>query len=403
MVHFLNNLKLPTKLVMLALFIGFSLAYAITSIPINGVKASATLPDLGQRNFRPENMVMKKNVHPFYQVWGAKYKDKPITLEFIVEAQRLDVITLFNGYMRDSSFYTNFSLAKNIRIYQNSTDNLVREVTLSKPRWGGFKNPHPDIIVFEKPLQNVFKIIIEIDDIYPGKAWNDVCIALVKFWGFPRLPRKLKSAQMKDPRDGQSYKTVKIGDLVWMTQDLRYKTPDSRPFTDSNAPNLRLPADAGLEYPESDIEGICPEGWRLPTESEFVNLKTAFPETSTLDDFFAATFRRPIYSIHEEDTPGREQGYATDVEEFFYPTDVFGLNFSTLTRHYYDSECSEESSEKFAFSSYWTSDSKEIPLWPDEDGNVEVKQLRFYRFGGTDYCEAMLCREDFHFVRCVME
>jgi uncharacterized protein (TIGR02145 family) len=164
-----------------------------------------------------------------------------------------------------------------------------------------------------------------------------------------------------------------------------------------------LPADAGLEYPESDIEGICPEGWRLPTESEFVNLKTAFPETSTLDDFFAATFRRPIYSIHEEDTPGREQGYATDVEEFFYPTDVFGLNFSTLTRHYYDSECSEESSEKFAFSSYWTSDSKEIPLWPDEDGNVEVKQLRFYRFGGTDYCEAMLCREDFHFVRCVME
>ena len=145
---------------MLALVIGFSLSYAITSIPINGVKASATLPDLGQRNFRPENMVMKKNVHPFYQVWGAKYKDKPITLEFIVEAQRLDVITLFNGYMRDSSFYTNFSLAKNIRIYQNSTDNLVREVTLSKPRWGGFKNPHPDIIVFEKPLQNVFKIII---------------------------------------------------------------------------------------------------------------------------------------------------------------------------------------------------------------------------------------------------
>ena len=164
-------------------------SHAITSIPIDGVKASATLPDLGQRNFRPENMVMKKNVHPFYQVWGAKYKDKPITLEFIVEAQRLDVITLFNGYMRDSSFYTNFSLAKNIRIYQNSTDNLVRSLTLSKPRWGGFKHPHPDIIVFEKPLQNVFKIIIEIDDIYPGKAWNDVCIALVKFWGFPRLPR----------------------------------------------------------------------------------------------------------------------------------------------------------------------------------------------------------------------
>ena len=397
-------MSLLTKVMMVAFLFWGSMSYAIQSIPINGVKASATLPDLGQRNFRPENMVMKKNVHPFYQVWGAKYKEKPITLEFIVEAQRLDVITLFNGYMRDSSFYTNFSLAKNIKIYQNTTDNLVRSVTLSKPRWGGFKNPHPDIIVFNKPLQNVFKIIIEIEDIYPGKAWNDVCIALVKFWGFPRLPRRLKPGQMKDPRDGQVYKTVKVGDLVWMTQDLRYKTPDSRPFTDADAPRKTLPEDAGLEYSESDIDnGICPEGWRLPTESEFANIKSAFPESATFDDFFSSANHRPLYSIREDENAARDQVYTTDVEEFFYPTDIFGLNFSTLTRHYYDSECSEESSEKFAMASYWTSDSKEIPLWPDEEGNVEVKQLRFYRFGGTDYCEAMLCHENFHFVRCVME
>ena len=32
---------------------------------------------------------------------------------------------------------------------------------------------------------------------------------------------------------------------------------------------------------------------------------------------------------------------------------------------------------------------------------MEVKHLRHYRFGGTDYCEAMLCHEDYHFVRCL--
>ena len=116
------------------IFVAVSLSHAITSIPINGIKASATLPDLGQKSYRPENMIMKKNVHPFYQVWAAKYKDKPITLEFLVEAQELDVITLYNGYMRDSSSYTNYSQAKTIRIYQNTTDNLVKTVTLLKPQ-----------------------------------------------------------------------------------------------------------------------------------------------------------------------------------------------------------------------------------------------------------------------------
>ena len=87
---------------------------------------------------------------------------------------------------------------------------------------------------------------------------------------------------------------------------------------------------------------------------------------------------------------------------FFYPTNATGLNISTLTRRYYGGECTEETGETFAFGSYWTKDTKDIPLWPDEEGNVEIKHLRHYRFGGTDYCEAMLCREDYHFVRCIM-
>ena len=72
-----------------AILIAVSVSHAITSISISGIKASATLPDLGQKTYRPENMIMKKNVHPFFQVWAAKYKEKPITLEFIVEAQEL--------------------------------------------------------------------------------------------------------------------------------------------------------------------------------------------------------------------------------------------------------------------------------------------------------------------------
>lgn len=394
--------KFSVKLVCAAVFIAVSLSHAITAIPISGIKASATLPDVGQNNFRPENMVMKNYVHPFYQVWGAKYNGKPITLEFLVEAQRLDQITLFNGFMRDSASYVNNSLAKTIKIYLNTTDNLVKVATLAKPKWHGYKKPHADIILFEKPLKNVFKIIIEIEDIYPGKLYPNACIALVKFWGFPKLPRKPRIGQITDERDGEKYKTVDVGEDIWMAQDLRYKTPGSRTFTDPAAKNLKIPSDAGLEYPESDLDKICPDGWRLPKAAEIEKLKTELPKDASYDDLFSTAYRRPLYSIQTIGKLSGSKDYSTDTEVFFYPTNATGLNISTLTRRYYGGECTEETGETFAFGSYWTKDTKDIPLWPDEEGNVEIKHLRHYRFGGTDYCEAMLCREDYHFVRCIM-
>ena len=388
------------KLAAVLLLVVVTLSHAITDLPISGVKASATLPDYAHNTFRPENMVMKKYVHPFFQVWGAKYKEKPITLEFLVEAQRLDQITIYNGFMRDSASYVNNSLAKTIKVYLNSMDNLVKVTTLAKPKWHEYKKPLADMIVFERPLKNVFKIIIEIDDIYPGKIYPNVCIALVKFWGFPKLPQKPKIGQMTDPRDGEVYKTVEVGNQIWMAQDLRHKTPGSRTFS-GDTPQTNLPADAGLEYPESDLNGICPEGWRLPKAEELEKLKSGLSESVSYDDLFSTAFRKPLYFIQYIGKLSGSESYSTDTEVFFYPTNTTGLNFSTLTRHYYDGECTEETGETYAFGSYWTKDSKEVPLWPDENGNVEVKQLRHYRFGGTDYCEAMLCHEDYHFVRCI--
>lgn len=107
--------------------------------------------------------------------------------------------------------------------------------------------------------------------------------------------------EMTDPRDGQVYKTVKIGNQVWMAQNLNYadsvKTPSlkgkswcynndsekcaiaGRLYTWAAAiDSVKLATDkdnpvdcgngklCGLIGP---LQGVCPDGWLLPSEKEW--------------------------------------------------------------------------------------------------------------------------------------
>jgi len=106
-----------------------------------------------------------------------------------------------------------------------------------------------------------------------------------------------------DLRDNNHYNVVKIGDQVWMAENLRY-LPSVFPFNDSAkyipryyvyGYNGTVVADAkassnystyGVSYNwaaamngdassntnPSGVQGICPEGWHLPSKSEWVQL-----------------------------------------------------------------------------------------------------------------------------------
>lgn len=99
---------------------------------------------------------------------------------------------------------------------------------------------------------------------------------------------KLSKGVLKDMRDQSTYKIASIGNNIWMIESLRYKTSDAICFNNDTIKCksfglLYLYARAAND--SSNIKllghnklGICPIGWRLPTQSEAEDLfASSFP------------------------------------------------------------------------------------------------------------------------------
>jgi uncharacterized protein (TIGR02145 family) len=95
----------------------------------------------------------------------------------------------------------------------------------------------------------------------------------------------VKYGTLVDERDRKKYKTVRIGDLLWMAENLNTRIGNSWCYDDADSKCFKY----GRLYDWETATLACPTDWRLPTDQEWEDLVTATGNKRTAGKMLKST------------------------------------------------------------------------------------------------------------------
>lgn len=131
------------------------------------VKASKSLKNQGKNTYDAKNLLAVDE-----KVWAATFTGEPIKLNFTLKGKFVYGLAVMNGYKKDKKTYDNNSRIKTMTVYADGKK--VESFTLMDRSYEDI--PGYDEITFKKPVEGAKILTIEIESIYVGKKWKDVCV-----------------------------------------------------------------------------------------------------------------------------------------------------------------------------------------------------------------------------------
>ncbi|MEE4198708.1 MAG: FISUMP domain-containing protein [Bacteroidales bacterium] len=128
--------------------------------------------------------------------------------------------------------------------------------------------------------KNTAKFLYELTNSYSGKKYQDLILQLGKLcveldegynnW-FLELEERY-NPKFTDERDGEIYRYTKIGDQIWMAENLRFQDTyyGGKRYYQNFISNLKK---YGYLYNWETAKKVCPDGWHLPSHEEWNRLE----------------------------------------------------------------------------------------------------------------------------------
>lgn len=97
------------------------------------------------------------------------------------------------------------------------------------------------------------------------KKWKTFLLAFAATFAYAQNTH----GEFTDSRDGHVYKTIKVGNMEWMAENMNFKSRESRCYAKINENCVKY----GRLYSWEDaVSKVCPEGWFLPSSDDFKTL-----------------------------------------------------------------------------------------------------------------------------------